>query len=128
MHYISQFSIKCLLLMRWLCRWSRKETTTLPVGPGLEICLAITPGKSKAEGVVKAKGQVITWSIVAEVKPALAALQEERAALITEQEDRVFKRGEEEYDRPQSSWPRNRTTKSCSIQERKSRHMKSWTV
>ena len=66
---------RAMRVRRW---WSRKETTMLPVSPGLEISLTITPdlspGKRKAEGPIKAKGQIITWSLVAEVKPALAAL------------------------------------------------------
>ena len=63
-----------LLIERWWSRWSREETTSLPVSPGLVIRLTITqdisPGKRKAEGTIKAKGQVITWTLVAEVKLA----------------------------------------------------------
>ena len=80
----------------------QKGDNTTVGGPGLEICLAInpdiSPGESKAEGVLKAKGQVITWSVVAEVKQACVVLQAERAALKSDQEERLFERGEEEYE------------------------------
>ena len=94
--------LKGLLMERWWSWWSRKETTTLPISPGLEIRLTVTPdlspGKRKAEGLIKAKGQIINWSLVAEIKPALAALQEQRAALRSEQEEKMFTTGEEEYE------------------------------
>ena len=83
--------LTALLLERGWSRWSRKEISTLPVCPGLEISLTVTPdlspGERKAEGVFRAKGQVISWSVIAEVKPARVVLQTERTALKSEQEE-----------------------------------------
>ena len=66
--------LTALLLGRGWSKWSRKETSPLPVCTGLEISLTVTtallPGKRKAEGAFRAKGQIISWSVIAEIKPA----------------------------------------------------------
>ena len=61
-----------LLVERCWSRWSSEETSTTQISTGLVISLAITPdispGKKRAGGEVRAKGKIISWSLMTETR------------------------------------------------------------
>ena len=65
---------------------------------GLAITPDISPGKRQAEGTIRAKGQVMSWSLLTEASLTLSAIKESRTYLSSEQEGQTFKVGEEEYE------------------------------
>ena len=74
---------------------------TTPVCPGLEVSLTVTPdlspGERKAEGVLRAKGQIISWSVTAKVKPAQEVCSDptfERMAVCSVPRDKLEGAGE----------------------------------
>ena len=82
--------------------WSRKETSRIPVCLGLDISLTVTPdlspGERKAERVLRARGEIISWSVTAEVKPAhvvCSAPTYEAVAVCSVPGEKVERAGEE---------------------------------
>ena len=78
---LEQHLMDLLVESSW-SRWSSEESSTTQISTGLVVSLAITPdispGKKRAGGEVRAKGKIISWSLMTETRPALTAKEEER--------------------------------------------------
>ena len=78
---MEQHLIDLLVESSW-SRWSSEESSTTQISTGLVVSLTITPdispGKKRAGGEVRAKGKVISWSMMTETRAALSAKEEER--------------------------------------------------